>query len=154
MYSSFASYLIGFHMTIDGFQRGWDNDGWRVVHTLFKDKKKEGKDWSRHQVKDKEIPELVAAVSSFREEVRALMGLMKGDKAPLKRVRRKKSGRDVYGFGDASGSGFGATIQINGKIHYKYGQWCLEVTEKRSSNWWELNNLVEALIRMVVEHGL
>jgi hypothetical protein len=69
----------------------------------------------------------------------------------LKGVRGKKTAWAFYGFGDALGSGFGATIQINGKIHYEYGQWCAEVTEKRSPNWRELNNLVEAIVRMVVE---
>ena len=59
-----------------------------------------------------------------------------------------------YGFGDASGSGFGATIQIGDQIHYEYGQWCSEVTELKSSNWRELNNLVEALERLVVEHDM
>jgi hypothetical protein len=47
-----------------------------------------------------------------------------------------------------------ATIQIDGHIHYEYGQWCAEITEKKSSNWRELNNLVEAIVRMVVEHRL
>jgi hypothetical protein len=76
---------------------------------------------------------------------------MKADKPPLKGARGKKTALAYYDFGDASGSGFGATIQI---IHYEYGQWCAEITEKKSSDWRELNNLVEAIVRMVVEHGL
>jgi hypothetical protein len=72
----------------------------------------------------------------------------------LKRVQGKKTARAFYGFGDASGSGFGATIQVDGEIHYEYGQWCSEVTEKRSSNWRELNNLVEAIVRMVIKHDM
>jgi hypothetical protein len=84
----------------------------------------------------------------------ALRRLMKADKPPLKGTRGKKTARAYYGFGNAAGSGFGATIQIDGHIHYKYGQWCAEITEKKSSNWRELNNLVEAVVCMVVEHGL
>jgi hypothetical protein len=79
---------------------------------------------------------------------------MTADHPPLKRVRACKSGKVFYGFGDASGSGFGATIQIGDEIHYEYGQWCLEVTKERTSNWRELNNLVEALEGLVCEHDL
>jgi hypothetical protein len=59
-----------------------------------------------------------------------------------------------HGFGDASGCGFGATIQIGDGIHFEYGQWCSEITEERPSNWRELNNLVEALERVVLEHDM
>jgi hypothetical protein len=37
-----------------------------------------------------------------------------------------------YGFGGASGSGFGATIQTGNEIHYEYGKWCSEVMEKKT----------------------
>jgi hypothetical protein len=59
-----------------------------------------------------------------------------------------------YGFGDASGCGFGANIQIGNKIIYEYGQWSSKVTETKLSNWRELNNLVKTLERIVVEHNL
>jgi hypothetical protein len=152
-YSGFASYLTGFHMTIDGFWRGRDENGWRMAEALWKEEKKDDEDWDRSVVKIEAIPELVSAVPRFREGVRALRWLMKADKPPLKGARGTKTAGAYYGFGDASGSGFGATIQIDGQIHYEYGQWCAE-TEKKSSNWRELNNLVEAIVRMVVEHEL
>jgi hypothetical protein len=44
------------------------------------------------------------------------MKLMEADKPPLKRARSKRSAKVSYGFGDASGSGFGATIQIGKDI--------------------------------------
>jgi hypothetical protein len=72
----------------------------------------------------------------------------------MKRACCKCTAKAFYGFGDASGSGFGTTIQIGDHINYKYGQWCSKVTEERSSNWRELNNLVEALERVVVEHNM
>ena len=59
-----------------------------------------------------------------------------------------------YGFADASGRGFGATIQIGNEIHYEYGQWSSEVSETRSSNWRELNNLVEAMEGAAKENNL
>jgi hypothetical protein len=59
-----------------------------------------------------------------------------------------------YGFSNASGCGFGATLQIGDKIVYEYGQWTQEVSETRSSNWKELNNLAETLEWVVVEYDL
>jgi hypothetical protein len=111
-------------------------------------------EWSREIVEEPEIPLFVKAVPRFKDDVAALQRLMGCAKPPLKRVRCRRSAKCYYGFGDASGSGFGATIQIDGEIHYEYGQWCLEVKEEKSSNWRELNNLVEALERIVVEQAL
>jgi hypothetical protein len=57
-------------------------------------------------------------------------------------VRCSKQANAHFGFGDASGYEFGATMQIGFEIEYEYGgQWSWESQE--SSNWRELNNLVE-----------
>jgi hypothetical protein len=105
-YSGFASYLIAFHMTIDGFRRGRDENRWRMAEALWKEENKDNEDWDRNKVESEAIPELVSAVPRFREDVRALRRLMKADKPPLKRSLGKKTARAYYGFGDASGSGF------------------------------------------------
>jgi hypothetical protein len=118
-YSGFASYLIGFHMRIDGFWRGRDENGWIIAEALWKEENKDGKDWDRNEGESEAIPELVCAVPRFREDVRALRRLMKAEKPPLKGARGMKTAQANYGFGDASGSGFGA-----GHIHYEDGQWC------------------------------
>jgi hypothetical protein len=103
-------------------------------------------DWSRDEVKDADIPILVKAVPQFKDDIWALQRLMNSEKPSLKRARIKWTAKAYNGFGNASGSSFGATIQIGNNIHYEYGQWCSEVMEKKSSNWrGELNNLVEAL---------
>ena len=75
--------------------------------------------------------------------------LTSGDTPLLRRVRGRKTGRVLYGFGDASKSAFGATIQIEDRLLYQYGQWSSEIMEKHSSNWKELCNLVEALYHYV-----
>jgi hypothetical protein len=51
-YSGFASYLTGFHMTIDGFWRGRDENGWRMAEALWKEEKKYDEDWDRSVVED------------------------------------------------------------------------------------------------------
>jgi hypothetical protein len=90
----------------------------------------------------------------LQHDIAALLKLLEPEKPPLKRVRAKATAKVYYGFGDASGCGFGATIQIGEEIIYEYGQWSSEVTETKSSNWRELNNLVEALERIVKEYAL
>jgi hypothetical protein len=92
-----------------------------------------------------EAPLVVAAVPRFKNDVNALLDLMEAEKPPLKRVRAKATAKVHYGFGDASGCVFGATIQIGEAIIYEYGHWSSETTKRKSSNWRELNNFVEAL---------
>ena len=50
----------------------------------------------------------------------------------------------VYGFVDASGSGFGSTLTVRGKVKYRIGTWSSE-EDKNSSNWREFENLVCAV---------
>jgi len=50
----------------------------------------------------------------------------------------------VNGFGDASGAGFGATITTDSGIRIRFGVWGADENEQ-SSNYRELQNLVEAL---------
>lgn len=50
----------------------------------------------------------------------------------------------MYGFGDASGQGFGCGIQVDERFHYRFGNWSTSESEK-SSNCKELNNLVLGL---------
>jgi hypothetical protein len=67
---------------------------------------------------------------------------------------RSTSGRKViYCFGDASSSGFGITLEIDGKVYYEYGQWNEEVQGK-SSSYRETKNLLQGLKRATQDHGL
>jgi hypothetical protein len=87
-------------------------------------------------------------------DVDALLLLTSASHSPLKLARPKSKATVYYGFGDASGDGFGATIQIGSQIHFQYGQWTTQVSEEESSNWRELGNLTEALEDQVLRHGL
>jgi hypothetical protein len=153
-YTSLSSYLIGFHMTIDAWRPGRDHLGWRMAQSLWEGMDKAEEEWARDEVGELEIPTFVKAVPQFKDDIVALQRLMSCKEPPLKRARCSRSAKCYDGFDDASGSGFGATIQIDGEIHYEYGQWCSQVTEESSSNWRELDNLVEALERIVVEQDL
>ena len=89
-------------------------------------------------------PRRVTMVFRLRADVQALQLLMAFER-PVKRIIRRRQLIQVsYGFGDASGKGFGSCILINGKVHWKGGQWIRSISEE-TSNYRELRNLVDAL---------
>jgi hypothetical protein len=152
-YVGMAPYMIGFHMTIDSWRKGRDAEGWRSNDEVYWLAAEDGGEWGGAP-SDGSMPTTVKAVPRFRSDVEALMALSESDEPPLRRVRCHKKCTAYYGFGDASGAGFGATLQIGDAIYYEYGQWTSEVTETESSNWRELNNLVEALEGACRRHQL
>ena len=149
-YKNMTPYLNGLHMTIDSWRPNRDEEGWRkaketlVVHEA---------EWSMPFDKV-DGPTLVKGVPRLSNDVRALQSLTKHDRPILRRVRCSKVGQVLYGFGDASGAGFGATIQIGNEIKYEYGQWSSQITEEESSNWRELSNLVSTLQRLAEKKEL
>ena len=94
-----------------------------------------------------ELPTLVSAKPRLFEDVKALRELTSSPKPPLRRIRATSSRSVYYGFGDASGSAFGAALQhaYAQEVHFEYGQWLTTVTEEESSNWREFTNVVEFL---------
>jgi hypothetical protein len=84
--------------------------------------------------------------------LRRSKSFVEAETPPLRAVRCQESGTFLYGFGDASGAAFGASVQLGDTIKYQYGQWIASVTEEETSNWRELANLVE-FVRELVEKG-
>lgn len=146
-YRPLGSYLIGFHMTIDGWRPNRDSEGWKTPRSEWTSPSGVGGEYDPG-------PATVKAVPRLQDDVAALQKLMEAPLPPKKSVQCHASGVAYYGFGDASGPGFGAMFQVGDRIEYEYGQWCSEVTEQASSNWRELNNLVEALEGVVARHKL
>jgi hypothetical protein len=93
------------------------------------------------------------SVPLLKEGLKALLDLTADAAAPLKVVRVTSAVFVFYGFGDASGNGFGSSFETTDGIYYRYGQWCSEV-EERSSNYRELKNLVETIEEEVVAERL
>jgi hypothetical protein len=151
-YRFMTPYLIGFHMTVDSWRPNRDSEGWRLrpQHVW---RAEESGDWEEH-VSEPDGPVEVKAVPRLRQDLEALQVLTQGTQPPFRRVRGSATGCAYYGFGDASGSAFGATIQIGNEVEYECGQWSLEVVEEETSNWKEIANLVRALYRLVKEKGL
>ena len=80
----------------------------------------------------------------FLADLEALTALSNFPSPPLRIVRGKVIFAARYGFGDASGLGYGFTSDDgSGQVRYRIGTWGKDA-EDESSNYRELRNLVEA----------
>jgi hypothetical protein len=172
-YSGMTPYIIGFHLTIDGWRENRAPSGWRKKEgPKQKESNSKGDGGVREEMLRMEAalgetegslglsptnvdpPKYVQAVPRFLPDLKALRALMEGDKPPLKRARCSKMATAVYSFVDASGRGFGSTFQVGSEVFFQYGQWPDRISEAESSNWRELANLVESLEAEVRDRGL
>jgi hypothetical protein len=65
-----------------------------------------------------DAPPTVSVVPRLEDNIRTILTLMTSELPVLRRIRCKKSSKAYYGFGDASGLGFGAPIQIGDDIWF------------------------------------
>jgi hypothetical protein len=87
----------------------------------------------------------VTAVPRLGDDVGVLLSFLQQEVAPWRFVRGHRIGVVQYGFGDAAKAGFGASFENrDGSLWYRLGVWGKD-EEEESSNYRELNNLVEAL---------
>ncbi len=77
-------------------------------------------------------------------DIRALERIFLLDVPPLRQVRPSSTTVPSYMFGDASGAGFGSSIQASGNLHYIHGQWHHRYCSE-SSRYRELVNLINAI---------
>jgi hypothetical protein len=74
--------------------------------------------------RDDEPPARVKFTTRMRDDVDALMKLTESATPPERRVRSKLIPWLTYGFGDASGKGYGAALLLwDGVIFYRQGLW-------------------------------
>ena len=134
-YPCLTPFLKGMHLTLDSWRPGWDDEGW--IDPAI--------DWEDWDTYDTTAPEFVTAVPRLLEDLQSLQHLLAPDHPPIRFVRSKCIATVPYGFGDASGNGFGSTFMPpNGTIMFCHGVWGTD-SEATSSNYRELFNLVLAL---------
>jgi len=159
-YPSVTPYLKGIHLTVDGWRPDRDGDGWRVRKRGKGGDRRVEEEWGGKEVgwvvTSSEAPKRVALVPRFGTDSEALSQFFGPPLPPVRRVRCKIVIECFYGFGDASGTGFGSTFaegKAGYRVHYRFGQWCSEISEE-SSNYRELRNLVDAVEELVVQKEL
>ena len=168
-YPAMVPYLKGFHLTIEMWRGGRNEEGWKLPegdeNTMF-----QGEDEDaarvRHRIGLKRgdagayapCDGVTSPVPRFKDDIAALTRLTAFEMPPLRVVRPAQVVQVFYGFGDASGKQFGATLSNNyncrgclsgaaqdvGGVRLRVGLWSPE-EEEESSNYKELKNLVDTI---------
>lgn len=166
-------YLKGFHLSLESWREGRNSEGWKArpvgmeagavemeagaeVQSEAEDGFSEMDAMKMNLVlqADAELDAgernrgpsggVTRAVPRFRSDLEALIALSAGRAPAIRKVRSGKCRMMVYGFVDASAAGFGATIERPEGLYGRFGLWGRD-SEEDSSNYRELNNLVETV---------
>lgn len=89
-------------------------------------------------------PKTVFPVPRLEADLLALKQLFSSHHPIVRHVRSHLVSVVLYGFGDASGLGFGSSIQTNLGLRIRHGIWGSDAKNK-SSNYKELRNIVETI---------
>jgi hypothetical protein len=146
-YPSICPYLKGIHQTLDSWRPWRREDGWRMSEKeKIKEHLAENVDEPEWRINfnddsDRKAPARVKAAQRLAWDLEALVALFEGENPTRRRVRPGKLAVATYGFGDASGIGFGSSLLIRDNVYFRHGQWN-DVEKGESSNYRELANLV------------
>jgi hypothetical protein len=167
-YPSTFPYLKGFYNSLNVWRLDRDNDGWKIGRTAWMEMLagdasqdyEEGSGWSFEDKKRKfkemnakDKPDEVNTVPRFRNDLLALQSLFSNEKPTLRLVRGNSLGAAMFGFGDASGGGFGSSWETKQGTAYRFGTWGSDM-DGESSNLRELTNLVDTLYEMFNQGSL
>jgi len=147
VYPALKPYIKGFYLTLNSWRRDRDDEGWKLI-TLSDDREEEDQ-----MFRDTDAPEFVIPLSRLSEDVSVLETLTANDTPPRCFSRPTAVAVATYGFGDASGPGFGMSTWSAGDVHvdYRFGTWTPVITS-RPSNYREFLNMVME-IEMKAERG-
>jgi hypothetical protein len=158
-------FLKGFHLTLCAHLSSRNDDGWKLPDRAFMAYVHEKQDLglldenearaalNPPDYEDIPIPKKIKPVSRFKDDLFALSELMSCKEPPLVIVRSNSVYEMYYGFGDASGKGFGSTTLSSKGIKHRVGLWGSD-DESESSNWKEFENQVQALEHEAEEGNL
>jgi hypothetical protein len=151
-YPAITPYLKGLHLTIDSWREGRNEDGWIEDGHVSEEEREHAPgdsggaaDSGRGpQNSQASPPDFVQAVPRLAHDVHCLRQLFSSPIPPVRYVRATHICTALYGFGDASGSGFGSTFGGGEQLVFRHGIWGKD-DDSSSSNFRELNNLVTTL---------
>jgi hypothetical protein len=155
-------YLKGFYNTMNNWHCDSDKEGWKISRTSWmellagdvsfeseQDIDLSFEDRKRNFMKRQgnEHPDKVPTVPRLKHDLEALAELFAPPNPTLRLVRGNAIQFALFGFGDASGGGFGSSWEKAGKVSYRFGTWGDDM-DGESSNLRELTNLVDTLDEM------
>jgi hypothetical protein len=152
-YEVLVPYLKGFHLTLASFLPKRDEEGWRMNDKAWavyveaqlaegKLNREEFESMSNHSAINP--PRTIKPVAQLKDDVYALHTFFQCEEPPIINDRSNQIQVVSYGFGDASGTGFGSLVQTAAGISYRIGVWGTD-DEGESSNFREFQNVVEAI---------
>jgi hypothetical protein len=168
-YDLLRPYLKGFYLTMNAWRYDRGKDGCKYSkcdwEDLAEEFRQDGERWEEMQDEAKlrgrvTAPNDVHLVSRVEEDLEVLKAVFQSQTPSHRLVRGFNIASVRYGFGDASGAGFGSSWVTNQtganrsrEVHYRFGRWGSE-SEGESSNFRELCNLVDTLSQMAEQGEL
>ena len=154
-------FLKGLYLTLNSWRPNRDDEDWKVTDKKWKrillDRLERGEisndEFDGKWTEDPGAPVLVTASPRMCTDVHALLSIMEPLVVPRVSIRSKTILSVVYGFGDASGTGLGATFTCGSGFNYRIGVWGTS-EESESSNWKEFTNVVDSLEEETEEGNL
>ena len=154
-YEIIFPFLKGFHLTLCSHLPKRNDEGWKLrdleyigfLMQKLEDNKISEAEFDRLmnlEFNNDGAPKLVTPVKRFHSCLNALEKFFSLDEPPKVTERTANVQMAVYGFVDASKSGFGASIDYENGMRYRIGIWGKD-QEDESSNYREFANLVETL---------
>jgi len=148
-------FLKGFHLTLCNHLSHRNYEGWKVNDMEWLAYLEEAKtkglmtpadiDHLMNLKYDPKLrPKTVKALPRFIKSVDALHSLFSCEEPPSVTVRTADVQFIVYGFADASKSGFGASLEYVDGVRYRVGTWSSD-EDNASSNFREFANIVETI---------
>jgi hypothetical protein len=150
-YPSLVPYLKGINLTLDSWRSGRNEDGWKRTRADMEHLRRNGCPEETMKALSDEAPRLVMPVPRLEQDLKSLLTLTDPLVPPERAVRSKHLLQVCYGFGDASGEGFGSIILLDGTVEWESGSW-KEFYKTESSNRRELENLVQHLESFAKSH--
>ena len=153
-YEVLFPYLKGFHLTLASFLDTRGEDGWALADDVWNaylenqlhDDSISGTQLD--QLKNRSVygapPDSIKPAPLFIKCLGTLKKFFKSAQPPIVMDRTNIYTVILYGFGDASKSGFGSMLDDGNNIQYRIGTWGID-SEDASSNWREFENLVTTI---------
>jgi hypothetical protein len=141
---------------MDAWTPGRDDEGWRLRQDEVEPSRnlEDERDEDGFKPSGKNLPPgQVKTVPRLLPDLKVMIELTSAEDPLLRRVRARSKVNILYYYGDASGSGFGWCIYFGDGVRYELGEWC-ELIQEATSNYRELRNLVNTMVRAAQEGRL
>ena len=170
-FTSAIPYLRRIHHTLESWRQGRTEEGWKFSPNEWRsflsgkemaydaEDKEDYRNWKVYMkqiVEEDQLagaPDQVRAARGLEQDLAALDTLFASPIPTLRFIRGTKVYKLIYGFGDASGAGFGGSWEIQGNLKYRYGLWGSDMDDS-SSNFRELGNLTDMVEALETEEDL